>query len=231
MVDIDSAVIARHKSGSSSFEILVDCDKAIAFKHGEEIPLEEVLATEKIFSDAGKGLVVSGTELQSAFGTDDPTEVARKILKKGEVQVTAEYRAKQREKKANKIISMIHMNGLDPRTKLPHPLERIKLAFEEAKVKIDEHRKAEDQIDRIIKELRPVLPISIEKKVIEIIIPAEHAGKGYSAVQGFGKMTEEEWLTNGSFRCVLQIPAGLQPDLFDSVNKITHGDVEIKVKE
>ena len=61
-------------------------------------------------------------------------------------------------------MEIIHRNGVDPKTKLPHPIQRLENAFEEAKIKIDERRSAEDQVKEILDKLRPVLPISFEKK-------------------------------------------------------------------
>jgi len=226
---MEKHVIARMRKGDSVFEIMVDSEKALKFRQDESVPIEEVLAAEHVFKEASKGLLASENQMEDFFGTSDPLEVAKIILEKGEVQITAEHKAKLREQKEKKLIEMIHMNGMDPRTKLPHPLERIKLAFEEAKIKIDDHRPADQQVDGIIKQLRPVLPISIEKKEVRIRIPPLHAGKGYSAVQGFGKCLREDWLTDGSFMCVVEIPAGMQNDLIDRINKITHGDVEIDI--
>ena len=55
MVSLDEAVSARLKRGSKHFEVLVDPEGALAFKRGEEVNLEDVLAVETIFEDAGTG--------------------------------------------------------------------------------------------------------------------------------------------------------------------------------
>ena len=41
MVNVDKAVIARLKTHGSNFEILVDCDNAIAFKGGKIDDIKE----------------------------------------------------------------------------------------------------------------------------------------------------------------------------------------------
>ena len=44
----------------------------------------------------------------------------------------------------------------------------------------------------------------------------------------------EEWLADGSLKCIVNIPAGLQMEFYDKINAITHGAVlseEIKEKE
>ena len=35
MVDVDKSVIARYKTQGKNFEILVDCDKALAYREGK----------------------------------------------------------------------------------------------------------------------------------------------------------------------------------------------------
>ena len=51
MVDVDKAVIARIKKEGHTFEILVDCDKALEFKKGKSMGIDEVVATDDIFTD------------------------------------------------------------------------------------------------------------------------------------------------------------------------------------
>ena len=97
MTNINEAVIARLKSNGHDFEILVDCNKAMDFKTGKEIPLSDILAIEKIFSDSKKGMEPSEVELKNAFNTDNVEEIAKKIIKKGDIQLTSEYKAKIRE--------------------------------------------------------------------------------------------------------------------------------------
>ncbi len=231
MVDIQKAVIAKLKSNGISFEILVDCDNALKFRSGQDVLLDDLLASQEVFTDAKKGLLASQTEMQNVFGSCDINIVSEKIIKKGEIQVTSEYKAKQREQKLKQIIDIIHKNCIDPKTKLPHPLNRIELAFNEAKIKIEESKPVQEQVENIIKQLRPIIPIRFEKKNIAIMIPAQYGAKSYSTVRRFGAIKKEEWLNNGSWSCIIEIPAGLQPELFEKLNKLTQGNVQIKILE
>jgi ribosome maturation protein SDO1 len=228
MVDVDKAVIAKIKKEGMNFEVLVDCDNALLLRSGKDIEISDVLASEQVFSDAGKGLAASETQMNSVFGTNDASEVAKHIIMKGEIQITAEHRKKLLEQKKRRILDYISRNSVDPKTGLPHPVKRLELAFDEARVHIDEYKSVERQVQDIIKMLRPVLPISFEKKEIAIKIPPKYAAKGYSAVQGFGNIKKQDWQSDGSWLCVIEIPAGMQNDLFDRLNSMTHGEVETK---
>jgi len=229
MVAVDQAVIARLKIHGANFEILVDCNNAIALRGGKELDMNDVLAASTIFSDSKKGEQASEAQLKQVFGTTDPVEVAKEIIKKGEIQITAEYRNKLKEQKRKQIINMIHRNGVDPRTHLPHPVTRIELAMEEAKIHVDEYMPVQKQVQEILKKIRVMLPIKFEVKEIAVRIPAEHAGKSYSMISNFGKVLKQEWQPDGSLVAVIEIPGGLEQDFYDKLNSITHGDNEVRL--
>jgi len=223
--------LARLKKSGETFEIVINSDMAVKYKEGDDVDIKDVLEGEKIFADAKKGLLASEKKVLDVFGTDDVLKVAKEILENGEVQLNAAYRDKLKEEKRKRIINLIQVNGIDPRSKLPHPQSRIENAFAEGKIRIDDFRKAEDQVSEIIKKLMPILPIKFEKKTIEIIIPAQYAGKTYSVIANFAKIARQDWLGDGSWKGVVEVPAGLVNDLFDALNNITHGDMTTKTIE
>lgn len=225
-IDINTAKLKTH---GQNFEIVVDPDLAISHKQGKEVDIREVLHAEDIFSDANKGLHASEKDMKKIFGTSDTLQVAEKILSNGEIQLTAEYRDRIRAEKLKRILNIIHKNGIDPKTKLPHPVQRLENAFNEAKIHIDEFKKAEDQVNEIVKRLTPILPIRFAKKEIQLIVPAEHAAKLYGHVTKFGEIKKEQWMNDGSWFAVVVIPAGLQNEFFDELNKETHGNIDTKI--
>ncbi len=229
MVRVDEAVIARLKKEGKTFEVLVDCDKAIEFREGKIESLEEVLATREIFSDVKQSERATDIDIKKAFHTDVFNEIAAQIIKKGEVQLTTEHKNKLREEKKKKIVEMIHKNAINPQSDVPHPRERIENAMKEAKVRIDEFKSAEDQMQEVISQLRSLLPLKIETREIEILIPGQYAGSSYGILKRLGKMLKDDWLDNGSLKVVLEIPAGIQEELENEVSKLTKGDFDLKI--
>jgi ribosome maturation protein SDO1 len=219
---------ARLKKGSDVFEIVIDPEKAIAARHGKA-DIREALKVQKIFSDAKKGMLASEQRMQALFGTTDAIEVAKKIVVDGNIQITAEYRQKLTDQKRLQIIEFIRCNGVDPRTHTPHPATRIEAALVEAKVRIDEFKPVEQQVQDVLKALRPILPIKFEIKEIELVIPAQYASKAYSVVKHFGKILSESWQSDGSWRGILEIPGGMEQELYDKLNAATHGELISKV--
>lgn len=221
--------IARISISGENFEIIVKPDSAFAFRSGKSIPISDILITDAIFTDASKGLRASEKRLKEAFGTTDPLEIAKIILKKGALQLTAQQRRQLIEEKRRQIVDFISRNAVDPRTKLPHPPARIEQALEQVHFSVDPFKSVEEQANEAIKALRAVLPLSIEKISVAVKIPPEYASKSYGALKSFGTIKSENWLTDGSLSVVLEMPAGFYGPFLEKMGEITHGSAEVKV--
>lgn len=229
MIDINKAITVKLKIKNQTYEILVETpEKAIGFRQGK-FKLDEVLVTHDIFYDLRKGSKANEHEMQKVFGTDDKNKIAEAILKQGEIQLTTEYMNKLREEKRLQVINLIHRNAIDPKTNLPHPPQRIQNALEEAKVNIDHYKTAESQVQEIIRKINPILPIRYEIREISVKVPAQFSGQSFSVLKRYGKLLSENWENDGSLVAIVEVPAGLQSDLFNELNHLTKGNVETKV--
>ena len=228
MVSLDNAVIARIGRSGENFEIFVDPEKALEFKKGKEYSMENLLAANEILKDAKKGERASSSELEKAFGTTDVFEVARIIIREGEVQLTTEQRRKHVEEKRLQIADIISKQGVNPRTKLPHPPQRILNAMDEAHVSVDPFKPADEQVKAVLEAIREVLPISFESLEIALKIPVEHAGKASSVMHNIAPVKKEEWKSDALY-AVMEIPAGRQNEIYEKLNNLTSGNIEIKV--
>ncbi len=229
MVKLEEAVIARLSSCGTTFEVLVDPELALTFRGGETVEVQNLLATDKIFKDSKKGDEASEEMVKKAFGTLDFVKVAEQIVLTGEVQVTTDQRRRMREQRLRQLVTMISKRAVNPQTGLPHPPTRIESAINEARIHVDEHKTAEEQLSKIVKTLLPIIPLKFETRRIAIKIPANHVGRAQRSVREVGTLKQEEWLDDGSWAAVMEIPAGIQVELFDRLNNITKGDIETKV--
>ena len=229
MISVEKAVIAKLMKSGEKFEILVDPEKAMEFRTGKDFPVEELIASEEIFEDAKKGTRAPSEKINKAFGTNDLNAIAKRIIKEGEVQITTEQRRQMLEEKTKAIANLISKRGVNPQTGLPHPLDRIMRAMEQAKVRIDINKRVEEQLEDVLEDLQKVIPIKFEKIQIAIKIPPEFSGKAGSVVRSLGTLLKEEWSGNGSYICLLEIPAGIQPEVYDILNNLTRGQVEVKI--
>jgi len=229
MISVEKAVIAKIIKNNLRFEILVDPEKALDLRGGKEIALEELLASEEIFEDSKKGLRASRENVNKIFGTNDTKKIVYAIIKEGDVQITTEQRNKMLEEKTKAIATLISKRGVNPQTGLPHPADRILRTMEQAKVRIDLERRVEEQIDDILSKIQTVIPIKFEKMQIAVKIPSSFAGKASSVVRNLGTLLKDEWTKDGGYVCMIEIPAGMQTDVYARLNDLTHGQVEVKI--
>ena len=228
MVTLDEAIIARYDFEGERFEVLVDPHKAYEFRDIGTWD-KDILVEEAIFTDSHKGERAKMEHLEKAFGTADSLEVAKAIIRKGDIQLTTEHRRKLREKKLNKIVSSIARNSINPKTNTPHPPERIRAAMEEAGVHVDIFSPVEEQVKIVLAKLRPLIPIRFEKTEVAIKLSGEDYGKCYGDIVSFGVIKKQEWQKDGSWIGVVEIPAGVRMDMMDRLNSKTKGNVEMKV--
>ena len=229
MVRLEDAIVARYEHSGHRFEILVDPNIIDDVKAGKVENVMDYLVIDEIFKDAHKGDRASEELIKEIFGTTDVNEVAKKIILHGQVQLTTEQRRKMLEEKKKRIIMEIARNAINPQTGAPHPPQRIELAMEEAKVHIDPLKSVEEQIPVVLKALRPIRPIRFEKVKIAVKVSGEMYGKIYGELSKMGTILQEEWQRDGSWIGVVEIPAGMQGEFFDVLNKKTHGNVQTKI--
>lgn len=229
MVSLDDAVIARLKKGEEHFEILVDPYAAADIIEGKDKDIMQILAIDAIFKDAKKGTHAPSESIQKYFGTDEVAEIAKKIIIKGDIQLTTEQRHKMQKNKRNRIVESICRNAMDPKTKAPHPRQRIELAMEEAGIHVDPFKPVREQVKTTIEALRPIIPISIDQVRISVKIAAEQIGKAYGVVRNFGVLEREDWQSDGSWIGIIKIAAGMQTDFYDKLNDVTKGNVSTKI--
>ncbi len=231
MISLDEAVTARLESHGERFEVLVDPDAALSIKRDDfEGDLEDVIAAEDVFENASRGDRPAEGDLEEVFGTTEPLEIIPEVIKRGEIQITADQRREMQERKHNKLVNQITRNAVNPQMDdAPHPPDRIESALEDAGFSVDPMEPVEEQIDDALDALRPVIPIRFDEVTVAVQVPPDHAGSAQSKLRGFGDLEREEWQADGSWIGVLTFPAGLQNEFFDRANEVTSGEAETQI--
>ena len=80
-----SNVEAKIRISGKVFGILVDSERAIAYKEGKTTNIMEVLASTEVFTDVKKGMRAGAAELDNSFSTTDVYKIAERIMS-GEIQ-------------------------------------------------------------------------------------------------------------------------------------------------
>jgi ribosome maturation protein SDO1 len=227
MVSLDDAVLARLEKGGSRYEILVDPDLVDTWKQdNNSVPLGDLLATEEIWNDAKSGDRPTTEAIESIFGTTDLLTCVQKILKDGNIQLTTAQRKNLVAEKRTRIIHQIATTATDPRTKLPHPKTRIELALDEIKFSIDPFLSLERQVQDAIKKLKPVIPLAFITVRMAFKVPGSDYGGVHRLLRE--SIKKEEWLSDGSWVCVVEVPGGMKNEL---MSQVAQRSSEVSVKE
>lgn len=227
MVTVDEAIIAKVVKNGKHFEVLVDSDIAYDLKDGKTVSLSRMLAVNEVFTDAKKVNRAAPSDVQKAFGTNDIEKIAEEIVRHGEVQLTTEFRRRKIEEKRKQIAAFISKNAINPQTKVPHPLERIMTAMEQAHVSVDPFKPAEQQIEDVLAAIKKVIPISVEELTLFVEIPAKYSSRAYGLLKEFG-MQQEKWLTDGSLVAKIVIPAGMKENIYRRLGAAAEGNAKIE---
>lgn len=225
---LDNAIIGKIIKDGEKFELFLDPDKTYAYLEGKKKDLNNILIVEEVFKDAKKGERQSPSKIISVFGTSDIYVVLKEVLEKGDIPLTTNQRKKMIEDKKRRVISIISKNAIDIRTKAPIPEKRIEMAMEKAKIHIDPFKKPEDQIETVLSSLKLILPLKFEKVQVAIKVPSQYAMKVYSILHSY-PVKKEEWTSNGDLIAVIEIPAGIQGEIYERFAKLTNGEVQTKL--
>ena len=221
--------VVKYSYEGEKFEILVKPDPALEYKLGKKKDISSVLVSDDIYTDSSKGTKPSIEKLLKAFKTEDATEIAEKILQKGDLNLTTEQRRKMVEEKRKQLVEFIAKTYVDPRTHLPHPPLRIEQAMKDARISVDSQKSVDEQVKDIVEKLRSIIALKSENLSLEIIIPAQFASQSYAVLKSVGSLKKEEWQNNGSLKAILEIPAAARPHVIDRLGSITKGSASVEV--
>ncbi len=227
MVSLDDAVVARWEYGGKRYEVLLDPDMVEAFREDPtSVNLDDFMAVEDVFHDARQGERPAVEDLVSTFGSEDVAEATRTILERGSIQLTTAQRKARVEAMRQRILHHIHSEAVDPRTKSPHPRARLELALEESRFSVDPFKRLEAQVKDAINVLKPLLPLSFERIKLAFKVNGSAYGRAHQMLRP--DLKREEWLSDGSWVAVVEVPTARKADLIGEVMRL---DKDAEVRE
>ena len=227
MVSLDDAVLARLEKGGSRYEILVDPDLVESWKENpDSVNLTDLLAIDEVWSDAKAGDRPTSEALERVFGSTDLATCVDRILRDGSIQLTTAQRRHMVDERMKQIVSEIAMTATDPKTKLPHPKTRIENALQETRFKPDPFLSVERQVQDAVNILKPIIPLQF----ITIKLAFKVPGKDYGGVSNLlrDSMQKEQWLSDGSWACVVEVPGGMKNEI---ISRVANRSSEVEVRE
>ena len=132
------------------------------------------------------------------------------------------------EDKRKLVINKIAKEAVNPQNGLPHPVQRIENACDEARVKFDPFTSVDQQVQTALKAIKPLIPIRFERVKVAVRLPGASAGSAYSVIHGFGEIINEEWQQDGSWIGIIDMPGGLQDKFSAKMAEISGGEAETR---
>lgn len=230
-IDLKGKSIVRYEKHGRRFEMLVNPEPAWFFLQGEEIELDDIFEVYVIYENISRGVKATKDDVEVVFGETTDRERAVRILKEGQLQLTADQRNEILKEKRAEIVEFIHVHCINPRENTPIPKDRIDNAIIDLGYNISYKEEAKNQALEIIDLLKPIMPIRLESIKLAIKIPPSYTGSLYGYVISAGNLIQEEWIEDGSLAVLLQIPSGTQADFLEQITSRTKGKAQVKVLE
>jgi len=174
-IRLTNVAIVRQKKGGKRFEIACYKNKVISWRKGAEKDLDEVVQTQQIFTNVGKGQSAKKEDLVKAFGTEDEREICIMILAKGELQVSEKERSQQFETMFRDIATLVSEKCVNPETKRPYTVGVIESAMKEVHYSVKPNQGTKPQALEVIKLLKESIPIEKAQMRIKLILPKDNA--------------------------------------------------------
>lgn len=114
-----------------------------------EKDLDEVLQTEAIFSNVGKGILAKQEDLQEVFGTSDEHAICLKILTEGDLQVSDKERRVELDALFRDVAFLLSEKCVNPTTSRPYTASMLERALRDAHFAVDPNKKAKQQLPEV----------------------------------------------------------------------------------
>lgn len=228
MVRVEDAIVARLESHGHKFEIFVDPEATDRIKDGN-VDLANDVALDEIYKDARKGEKAGEESLKEVFKTTDISEIIIEIVRKGQIQLTTEQRHQMTERKRKQVIETIARESINPQTNTPHPPQRISQAIDEAKIHIDPFKGVGEQVQIVLKAIKPLIPIRMEKTKLAVRLTGDAYGKVYGEIVRGGYLVKEEWAKDGAWIGLLEVPSGMTGEIMGALSRRGQDNIEIKI--
>ena len=226
----DKAFQVRYKFAGENFEVLVDFNKLNEFKKKpNEISVYDVLADRKIFRDQKKGEIASENLLMDIFKLSSKEEILKIILLKGECQIPTEFLNKLRNEKKLQVINYIAENAINPQTKGKYTQTMIQSEVNNLKYNFKANIDFIIQAEEVLRQLKKVVPISLEKVILELKVPAEFCGNFYGKFRKYGRITKEFFDKEGNLRLHIEVMESILDTIIEYIKRNSNNSAEYHI--
>ncbi|XP_075220657.1 SBDS ribosome maturation factor [Lycorma delicatula] len=222
-IRLTNVAVVRMKKGGKRFEIACYRNKVVSWRNKIEKDIDEVLQTHTVFTNVSKGQVAKKEDLLKAFGKDDPTEVCKEILAKGELQVSDKERQTQLDSLFKDIATTVSEKCVNPETKRPYPVSMIEKAMKDVHFSVKPNRNAKQQALDVIPQLKEAIPLERAQMRLRVVLSGKEARKLREKVGKLASSIESEEWNDGTLNFVCLIDPGHFREIDEIVRSETKG--------
>lgn len=226
---LTNIAVVRLKKNGLRFEIACYKNKVGDWRAGIEKDLDEVLQTETVFSNVGKGVLARDKDLQAAFGRTDHKAIALEILAKGELQVSDKERKSDYDNLFKDVATLLSEKCVNPDTNRPYTITMLERALRDIHFNIDVKKNAKQLMLEAIPQLKEKFPIERARMQLRIQTPSEAEEQLRSQLQEWDAITQSAETRDGWFHTTVQVDPGLFRDIHQLLATLTSGKGRLEV--
>ncbi|RZF37780.1 hypothetical protein LSTR_LSTR007142 [Laodelphax striatellus] len=228
-IRLTNVAVVRMKKGGKRFEIACYRNKVMSWRSKVEKDIDEVLQTHMVFTNVSKGQVAKKEDLMKCFGKDDPTEVCKEILAKGELQVSDKERHTHLDSLFKDIATTVAEKCVNPETKRPYSVSLIEKAMKDVHFSVKPNRNAKQQALDVIPQLKATMPLERAQMRLQVTASGKETRKLRDKVVKLAGSVETESWDDGTLNLVLLIDPGHYREVDELVRSETKGSGQLEV--
>ena len=168
--------VVRMKVKGKKYEIACYKNKVLNWRNKIETDIDEVVQTQMVFTNVGKGQVANKKDLDKCFGSTDHAEIVRRILDSGVLQVSDKEREMEYSNLFRDIAAQVAEKCVNPESNRPYTVGVIDRAMRETlHFAVNPSKSAKQQSLDVIRLLKRHMPITRAQMKVRVTFPAGKA--------------------------------------------------------
>ena len=168
IVKLTNVAIVKYRKKNRKAEIACYKNKVIDWRNGNEDNIDNVIQINQIFSNAIQGTIASEGLLKKLFNTTDKTEITKRILDEGHLQVSQKEREVLAENAFQEVVKILAKKLVHPKSQRLFPKEAIKNALKNINFKADFNTGSKKQAFKAMKKMEKVFNVVRTSFLVEI---------------------------------------------------------------
>ena len=231
-VKLTNVAYVKLQSHGQRFEIACYRNKVLSWKNKVETDIGEVLQIDKVYTNVSRGILASTEHLMEVFGSINQLECCKKILERGEMQVTEQEREALVESTFRDVVAIVADKSVNPETNRSYTTTMIQNAMKQLHINVVTSRSVKAQALEVIRKLKEVMPIARASMALRVVSPIpEEATMKSKIIEDLGLQILKESRTADMVYLDIRIDPEMYKKIEESVQTLTKGQGRVEVTQ